>query len=42
LRKVKQNKLEVKGWKVGNASDFFGFSQEELDYIDLKIAPSKI
>ena len=33
----KRRKLEAKGWKVGNAEDFLGLSEEEAAYVDLKL-----
>ena len=30
--------LESKGWKTGSAQDFLGLSDEELAYIELKLA----
>jgi hypothetical protein len=37
MDKKKISKLEEKGWKVGDASDFLGLSKEEEAYIELKI-----
>jgi hypothetical protein len=37
MDKKKITKLERKGWKVGDASDFFGLSKDEEAYIELKI-----
>ena len=34
----KKKKLEAKGWRFGDASDFLGLSPEEAQFIDLKIA----
>ena len=34
----KKKKLEAKGWKTGDAADFFELSPEEARYIDLKLA----
>ncbi|MHB0866801.1 MAG: helix-turn-helix domain-containing protein [Thermoleophilia bacterium] len=33
--------LEAKGWQVGNAQESLGLSDEELAYIELKLALSK-
>jgi len=41
MDKRKQKKLDVTGWKVGNAKDFLKLSQVESDLIDLKIALSE-
>jgi transcriptional regulator with XRE-family HTH domain len=37
MEKKKIAKLEEKGWKIGNATDFLGLSKEEEAYIELKI-----
>ena len=37
MNKVKQKNLEKSGWKIGSAKDFFGLSDEESSYIELKI-----
>ena len=34
----KKKKLEAKGWRFGDASNFLGLSPEEAQFIDLKIA----
>lgn len=41
MDKVKRQKLEQKGWKVGDASDFLELSPEETAFIELKLALSK-
>jgi ribosome-binding protein aMBF1 (putative translation factor) len=37
MRKEKKKRLEAKGWKIGTAKDFLGFSEEESAYIERKI-----
>ncbi|MHB1390465.1 MAG: helix-turn-helix domain-containing protein [Thermoleophilia bacterium] len=37
----KRNDLESKGWQVGNTQEFLGLSDEELAYIELKLALSQ-
>ena len=37
MRKEKKKRLAAKGWKIGNAKDFLGLSEEESAYIELKI-----
>jgi hypothetical protein len=37
MDKKKIAKLEEKGWKVGDTTDFLGLSKEEEAYIELKI-----
>ncbi|MGA9533160.1 MAG: helix-turn-helix transcriptional regulator [Anaerolineales bacterium] len=41
MEKSKREKLEAQGWKIGNAQDFLGLSDEELAYIEVKIALSQ-
>ncbi|MCA9415505.1 MAG: helix-turn-helix domain-containing protein [Candidatus Omnitrophica bacterium] len=38
MDKEKAKKLEMRGWKIGDASDFLGLTQEESVYVDLKVA----
>jgi DNA-binding XRE family transcriptional regulator len=37
----KRKRLEAKGWKLGNASDFLNLSPEEAAYVEVKLALSK-
>lgn len=37
----KKRKLEAAGWKVGSTQDFFGLSDEEMAYVDFKLALSR-
>ncbi len=37
MRESKQKKLEAKGWRVGDAHDFLGLSEEETAFIELKL-----
>jgi len=37
MKATKRTKLEAKGWKVGNAAEFLGLSEEEAAYIELKL-----
>ena len=41
MEKSKRKKLEAQGWKIGDAQDFLGLSDEELAYIEVKIALSQ-
>ena len=38
MEKKKIIKLQQRGWKVGNAAEFLGLSQEESEYVDLKVS----
>jgi DNA-binding XRE family transcriptional regulator len=38
VKKAKREKLERKGWRLGDAEDFLGLSAEETAYIELKLA----
>lgn len=40
MQAAKQKKLEMAGWKIGNAEDFLGLSPEEAAYIEMKFALS--
>jgi ribosome-binding protein aMBF1 (putative translation factor) len=37
MRKAKKRRLEAKSWKVGTVKEFLGLSDEESEYIELKI-----
>ncbi|MFA5809937.1 MAG: helix-turn-helix transcriptional regulator [Thermoleophilia bacterium] len=41
MKNSKRKDLESKGWKTGSAQDFLGLSDEELAYIELKLALSR-
>jgi len=41
MKPAKRKGLEAKGWKVGNASEFLGLSEEEAAYVDLKLRLSR-
>ncbi len=38
MKNSKKKKLESKGWKVGSAGGFLGLSEEESEFIRLKLA----
>ena len=37
MRRSKRQKLERKGWRVGNAQEFLGLSEQEAAYIELRL-----
>ena len=41
MNNAKKKRLEAKGWKVGNTTDFLSLSAEEAAYIELKLSLSK-
>ena len=41
MDKRKQTKLAKKGWKVGTVAEFLDLSDEESDYIEMKLALSE-
>lgn len=41
MDKRKQTKLAKKGWKVGTVAEFLELSDEESDYIEMKLALSE-
>ena len=42
MDKNKKELLKAKGWKVGSTKEFLDLSEEELVYIELKIALSRL
>ncbi len=41
MKRSKQNKLEAQGWNVGDTQEFLGLSDEEMEYIEIKLALSQ-
>ena len=41
MKKTKKEKLEKAGWKVGTAQDFLELTDEEVAFIEMKLALSK-
>jgi transcriptional regulator with XRE-family HTH domain len=41
MKTAKRKRLEAKGWKIGNSTEFLGLSSEESAYVELKLALSK-
>lgn len=41
MKTSKSKRLEAKGWKIGNSTEFLGLSSEEAAYVELKLALSK-
>jgi DNA-binding XRE family transcriptional regulator len=41
MKTAKRKRLEAKGWKVGDSTEFLGLSPEEAAYVELKLAFSK-
>ncbi|MEK7734272.1 MAG: transcriptional regulator, partial [Pseudomonadota bacterium] len=37
MNKTKRKRLERRGWKVGDASEFLGLSPAETQYLELKM-----
>ena len=37
MRASKRKRLEAKGWRVGSASEFLNFTDEESAYIELRL-----
>jgi len=38
---AKRRKLAAQGWRVGNVQEFLGLSDEEMEYIEVKLALSR-
>jgi DNA-binding XRE family transcriptional regulator len=41
VKKVKKERLEAKGWRIGSASEFLNLSPEEAAYLEMKLALSR-
>ena len=41
MKNNKKKKLESKGWKIGDSTEFLNLSPEEAAYVELKILLSK-
>ena len=41
MHESKRKRLQKKGWRIGDAKEFLGLSDEESEYIDLKLRLSK-
>ncbi len=41
MNKEKQMKLEASGWKIGSVDEFLELSQEETEFIELKLSLSQ-
>ena len=41
MKTAKRKRLEAKGWKIGNSTEFLGLSSEEAAYVELKLALSR-
>jgi DNA-binding XRE family transcriptional regulator len=41
MKEKKRELLEAHGWKVGDTQDFLSLTEEEQEYIDIKIALSE-
>jgi len=42
MRTEKRTRLEAQGWKIGSTEEFLKLSPEEVAYIELKLALSRI
>ena len=41
MHEAKRKRLQNKGWRIGDAKEFLGLSEDESEYIDLKLRLSK-
>ena len=41
MKRTKKNKLDKAGWKVGSVQDFLDLSEEEVAYVEMKLALSR-
>ncbi len=37
MRKAKRERLEANGWKIGSTNEFLALSDQEAEYIELKL-----
>jgi len=37
MLKAKRNRLKAKGWRIGSAKEFLGLSDQEAEYVELKL-----
>ena len=42
MRSSKKKRLEAAGWKVGDAADFLELSDEEVEFIEVKLALARM
>ncbi len=42
MNSKRRKELEARGWKFGGVEDFLGLTDEELEYIELKITLSEM
>jgi len=40
MKRAKRERLDRKGWRIGDTKEFLGLSDEEVAYIELKLALS--
>jgi len=38
VKESKRRRLEAQGWKFGSAQEFLGLSDEEIEFIDLRLS----
>lgn len=41
MEKTKRNKLEVKGWVIGDIDEFLGLDEAEMAIVEMKVALAK-
>jgi len=41
MEKTKKNKLEVKGWVIGDIDEFLGLDEAEMAIVEMKVALAK-
>ena len=41
MDKAKRKRLEMNGWKIGNAADFLDLNREDVEYIEMKLELSQ-
>jgi DNA-binding XRE family transcriptional regulator len=41
MKEIKRKRLEASGWRVGSTKEFLNLSDQELEYIEIKLALSQ-
>ncbi len=42
MKQAKRNRLEAAGWKISDAKDFLDLSDDEMAYVEMKLALSEM
>ena len=42
MKQTKRNRLEAAGWKIGDVEDFLDLSNDDMEYMEMKLALSEL